>query len=99
MTGRGRSRADLIRQAWADPAVKAGTDQSAAAGRDQAGHAKVKKIRSLAAKARKGGAELDELGLDALAADIAKLITLDPVTNTAIIRELLPAYVSAQRSS
>ncbi len=66
MTGRARnSRADLARQAYADPAVKARIDQDAAADRQRAASANVRKLRKLTAGADPG---MDELAMDALAA-------------------------------
>ena len=93
MTGRGRSRADAIRQAYANPAVKASIDQEATAQRQQAASANVKKLRKLTADANPG---MDELALDALATRIAGLITLDPPANAALIREMLPAYLASR---
>ncbi len=94
MTGRARnSRADLARQAYADPAVKARIDQDAAADRQQAASANVRKLRKLTAGADPG---MDELAMDALAARIAGLVTLDPQANAALIREMLPAYLASR---
>lgn len=89
------SKADAIRQAWADPAVKASADQGAADERERAARKASRKIRSLTAKAAGGRAEVDELTLGALAVEIAKLITLDPQANAAVIRELLPPYIAS----
>ncbi len=94
MTGRARnSRADLARQAYADPAVKARIDQDAAADRQRAASANVRKLRKLTAGADPG---MDELAMDALAARIAGLVTLDPQANAALIREMLPAYLASR---
>jgi hypothetical protein len=87
------SRADAIRQAYANPAVKASIDQEAAAQRKRAASANTRKLRALTADA---GPDMDELALDALAARIAALITIDPQTNSALIREMLPAYLASR---
>lgn len=94
MTGRPRNtRADLIRQTWADPAVKARTDQDAAAQRQKTVSVNVRKLRALTAAADAG---MDELAMDALATRIAALVSLDPQANAALIREMLPSYLACR---
>jgi len=87
------SKADEIRRAFADPAVKARLAQEHA--RARVARSRTRDVRNLAAKAAGGRSEVDETTLDALADEIAGLITLDRHTNAAIIREMLAPYVAS----
>jgi hypothetical protein len=87
------SKADAIRQHLAQPHVKAKLDQDASATIDHAAGAVTRKVRRLVADATETG-ELDELAMEVLVAKLVALISLDPASNAALIRELLPAYVA-----
>ena len=88
------SKADDIRQAYAVPANRARIDQDSAGDRNRADRQVTKKVRALVAESARDLSELDELALEALAAKMASMVNLDPANNTALMRELLPAYVA-----
>ena len=90
------SKADDIRRAVRQP----GYDQSAAQQRDQAGRAVVKRVRKVTADAVSASAgNMDELATEALVSNLVALISLEPGTNAAIIREMLPAYLAQHGAS
>jgi hypothetical protein len=88
------SRADDIRRAHGTPAGKSRIEQESAAYRDRTARQVAKRLRALVAESAGGDGELDELGLETLAAKVAALVALDPANNRALMRELLPAYVA-----
>lgn len=54
----------------------------------------VKKTRRLVAEAAKERTEMDKAAIEALAAQLAELVSLHPRRTAAMIRELLPPYVA-----